>query len=285
MMKTCDGVGEGDASGLMSGGDWTAATGVGLGWTWAVAGPQAPSNRAAKIAAPVRLRSKRWELESRPERGGRIASLRLDGEELLDQGIGVDQPTAKGFVEGGAWGWDEMVPNVKETDALPDHGEAWRLRWEVLHTDADGCVMRCRGRLMPWELTRTIELGDEVRVSYVYLNAGPVPHPAFWCAHPLFRYERGMRIDLAEGASTKIFLPKSSTSSYELAWPSGRRIEMRWDSDLTPYLSIWACNGDLGGYRQIAIEPAFGGYEGPGSETALLAPGETYEWWLAIRPL
>ena len=77
------------------------------------------------------LRSPSWELEVRPERGGRITSLRLDGEELLDQGIGVDEPGTAGFVESGAWGWDEMVPTVDATETLPDHGEAWRLPWTV----------------------------------------------------------------------------------------------------------------------------------------------------------
>src|SRR6266511_1734335 len=72
----------------------------------------------------MRMAAGRWELEIRPGRGGRITSLGLDGEELLDQGIGVDQPTANGFVEGGAFGWDEMVPTVDATATLPDHGEA-----------------------------------------------------------------------------------------------------------------------------------------------------------------
>src|SRR5438128_10634144 len=154
------------------------ATGVGLGWTWPDAGPQAAASRAATMAGQVRVRSTRWELEVRPERGGRITSLRLDGEELLDQGIGVDQPTANGFVEGGAWGWDEMVPNVEPTDSLPDHGEAWRVPWEVLRSDQRSAEMRAFGRIVPWELTRTISLDVGVRVSYVYRNVGDVPHPA-----------------------------------------------------------------------------------------------------------
>jgi len=71
-------------------------------------------------------------MEIQPERGGRITSLRLDGEELLDQGIGVDDPNALGFVAAGARGWDEMVPTVDaarypgpgpyEGIELPDHG-------------------------------------------------------------------------------------------------------------------------------------------------------------------
>src|SRR5579864_298436 len=97
-------------------------------------------------------------MEIRPERGGRIASLRLAGEELLDQGIGVDEPHASGFVEAGAWGWDEMVPNVAATDFLPDHGEAWRLPWFVVESSAASAVMTCSGRALPWKLERSVEL-------------------------------------------------------------------------------------------------------------------------------
>ena len=227
----------------------------------------------------MRLASGRWEIHVRPERGGRIISLRLDGEELLDQGIGVDQPTAKSFVEGGAWGWDEMVPNLEPTGELPDHGEAWRLPWEVL----DAGLMRCRGRLLPWELQRRIELDDAVRVAYRYRNAGAEPQLAYWCAHPLFRYEPGMEIGaevpdtLREGASTKIFLPAGSVDHVVLGWRSGKRIEVSWDATLTPDVAIWMCNGDLGGYRQIAVEPA--------TSSSVLEPGASLAWWLRITPL
>ena len=214
------------------------------------------------------MASGRWELEIRPERGGRITSLRLDGEELLDQGIGVDQPTSKGFVEGGAFGWDEMVPNLQPTDTLPDHGEAWRLPWEVL----DDGVMRCRGRLVPWELDRRIVLGDAVEVSYVYRNVGSEQHAAYWCAHPLFKYEPVMDLHVAEGASAKVFLPPGSVDRVRVG-----RVEVGWDPSLTPEVAIWMCNGDLGGYRQVAVEPA--------TASPLLGPGESLSWWLRISAL
>lgn len=231
-----------------------------------------------------------WELEARPERGGRITSLRLRGEELLDQGIGVDDPVAAGFVEGGAWGWDEMVPNVEATDSLPDHGEAWRVPWEVLHEHPASVVMRASGRVVPWELTRTIEVRDVVHVSYVYRNVGDVPHLAYWCAHPLFRYEDAMEAGLppvADGSSHKVFLPKGSAESWRLRWRSGAAVEVSWDRTLTPYVAIWACNGDLGGYRQVAIEPATGGNDRPDTlaPPPRLRPGESFRWWLQIGPL
>src|SRR5690348_9889868 len=185
MTKTWLGGGAMLGVGMTIGDTCTAATGVSSGWILAAWPPHAA---AISIGPAMRMAATRWDLEIRPERGGRITSLRLDGEELLDQGIGVDQPTANGFVEGGAFGWDEIVPNLEPTDTLPDHGEAWRLPWEVLGPG----VMRCRGRLVPWELERRILIGEAVDVEYVYRNVGESPQPAYWCAHPLFKYEPGM---------------------------------------------------------------------------------------------
>jgi galactose mutarotase-like enzyme len=234
--------------------------------------PLVPLHAATSMSV-VRLSAKRWDMEIRPERGGRITSLRLDGEELLDQGIGVDQPTASGFVEGGAFGWDEMVPNLEPTATLPDHGEAWQLPWTVL---GDG-AMRCSGRLVTWQLERRIALAETVDVSYTYANFGDRPHVAFWCAHPLFRFETGMMVsvplpEVVDGASAKVFLPAGSVDRVRLG-----RVELAWDAVLCPDVAIWVCNGDLGGYRQIAVEPSW--------TKAELAPGQTYSWWLQIRPI
>jgi galactose mutarotase-like enzyme len=253
----------------------------------------------------VRLLGGPWELSAIPERGGRITSLRLRGDELLDQGIGVDEPASQGFVEAGAWGWDEMVPNVDPAEypgtgpwagtALPDHGEAWRLPWSVLEEEGDAASMECSGRVLPWRLRRRIDLtGRAVRLEYTYRNQGPHPLYAYWCAHPLFRFEAGMGIGveggsalagLAEGTSAKRFLRRASVDRVRLSWKAGASIEVAWDRDVTPYVGVWICNGDLGGYRQIAIEPATGGADHPhlAVPPPLLDPGDELSWWLEIR--
>jgi len=241
----------------------------------------------------------------RPERGGRITSLGLHGEELLDQGIGVDEPTAAEFVSGGAAGWDEMVPNVDAAEypgpgpfagtKLPDHGEAWRLEWSVVDHSSHHVTTECEGRALPWKLERRVELTSRsVRASYAYENIGEHPLYAYWCAHPLFRYEAGMEIgadqgealaQLPDGASLKRFLRRGSVDRVRLAWASGTAVEIAWDPTRTPYVGVWACNGDLGGYRQLAIEPATGGADRPhlAAPPPLLAPGGRLEWWLEIR--
>ncbi len=240
-----------------------------------------------------------------PERGGRITSLRLSGEELLDQGIGVDDPAADGFVAAGARGWDEMVPTIErgpypapsvwEGQELPDHGEAWRLPWSVTAETAASATMECSGLQLPWRLERRIELDERaMRVEYVYLNRGQHPLYAYWSAHPLFRYESGMEIGvdggdalvrLAEGTSAKRFLRRGSVDRVRLGWRSGAAVEMAWDAHVTPYVGVWVCNGDLGGYRHLAIEPATGGADRPhvAVPPPLLDPGEELSWWLEIR--
>lgn len=233
---------------------------------------------AAMTTSVVRMADARWHIEVKPDRGGRITSLRLDGDELLEQGIGVDQPTADGFVEAGAFGWDEMVPNLEPTATLPDHGEAWRLPWQVLRRAPVEVSMRCRGKLVPWELTRSIYLRDgSVIVVYTYRNAGKAPHNAYWCAHPLFRYEPGMSVSVdiprpQEGRSAKVFLPRGSIDRIRVG-----RVELGWDASVTPDVAIWVCNGDLGGYRQIAVEPA--------TASPMLEPGASLRWGLRIRPI
>lgn len=223
-------------------------------------------------------------MEVRPERGGRITSLRLRSEELLEQGIGVDDPAASDFVAGGAQGWDEMVPNLEAVGSLPDHGEAWRVPWVVEEVGESSTLMSCRGRVVPFLFRRRVSLGERVRVDYSYANAGTGAHLAYWCAHPLFKFESGMEIgvpdgerlvELSPGRSTKVFLPSGSLDRVRLGWISGAAIELVWDSSLTPDLAIWVCNGDLGGYRQIAVETALAG--------SVLRPGESLEWWLEVR--
>ena len=238
----------------------------------------------------------------RPERGGRITSLTLRGHELLEQGIGVDHPQKTDFVASGAQGWDEMVPNVEpgvyriagRPVRLPDHGEAWRLPWHVDSRTRSATTMTVAGRILPWTLERRVQLlSDRVLASYVYTNTAASAMPAYWCAHPLFKYEPRMRIGPLSvarpraGRSTKEFLARGTADRVTLEWPAGHGIEVSWDPALTPYVAIWVCNGDLGGYRQIAIEPATGGGDGPRAKESppRLQTGQTMAWWLQIRQL
>ena len=171
-----------------------------------------------------------------PERGGRITSLRLREHELLDLGIGVEDPTAGGFVAAGAWGWDEMVPTLDAADypgpgpwagtPLPDHGEAWRLPWVVSEEARDSGSMECSGHVLPWQLRRRIELTpNAVRLTYAYSNQGAQPLYAYWRIR-FFDSRPGWRSASKEetGSASCLRGPVSSASSgvdrsIVFAWP------------------------------------------------------------------
>src|SRR5260370_17015905 len=130
-----------------------------------------------------------WGMEVVRARGGGMTWGGLDGEELLEQGIGIDDPEASGFVAGGAFGWDEMVPTVDATDALPDHGEAWRGGWGGVGEVPGAALMRGLGRVVPWELGGRIGVGvGRVCLSSTYLDPGPGPHNAYLFSHPPLRF-------------------------------------------------------------------------------------------------
>lgn len=77
-----------------------------------------------------------------PAFGGKIASIRLKGRELLQIPLGPMLPRTRtmSFATGDASGWDECLPSVAacrvETDAgpvdVPDHGDLWRTQWSVI---------------------------------------------------------------------------------------------------------------------------------------------------------
>lgn len=75
-----------------------------------------------------------------PQFGGKISSIRIGSEELLQQPLEPIAPRTHTmrFDEGDASGWDECLPSVAacrvETEwglaEIPDHGDLWRVEWE-----------------------------------------------------------------------------------------------------------------------------------------------------------
>ena len=206
------------------------------------------AGREAGAWRPDHLASPGWRRASRPgDRRRRSDSPRLRGGGGV--GLGRDGAHSRRCKISGSGPWAGTQ--------LPDHGEAWRLPWSVLEESAESGTMECTGRVLPWKLHRRIELTERaVRMAYTFSNEGQHPMYAYWCSHPLFRYEAGMEIGveggdatahLAEGTSAKRFLRRGSVDRVRLSWKSGPAIEIAWDSDVTPYVGVWACNGDLGG--------------------------------------
>ena len=75
-----------------------------------------------------------------PRLGGKIASIQVDGRELLQTPLAPLAPRTRTmtFDAGDASGWDECLPSVGactvSTQAgpaeIPDHGDLWRVEWQ-----------------------------------------------------------------------------------------------------------------------------------------------------------
>ncbi|MGA7859175.1 MAG: hypothetical protein WCA11_14670 [Terracidiphilus sp.] len=76
-----------------------------------------------------------------PHLGGKIASIRVNGRELLQEPLAPLGPRTRtmSFDSGDASGWDECLPSVAgctlEKAAglaeIPDHGDLWRVAWKI----------------------------------------------------------------------------------------------------------------------------------------------------------
>lgn len=156
-----------------------------------------------------------------PRFGGKIASIRMDGRELL-QGpltrIRTRTRTMR-FEQGDASGWDECLPSVAAcrvateagTAEIPDHGDLWRVEWVQMEpgTGQSGAKpnssVTVSGRCfsLPLELERRVdlretEMGLRLTCSYTVRNLGQHRVPWLWSAHPSFATEKGDRIVLPE---------------------------------------------------------------------------------------
>jgi galactose mutarotase-like enzyme len=115
------------------------------------------------------------------------------------------------FSDGDASGWDECLPSVAECDVeidagsarIPDHGDLWRVAWQVLHASDDSTTLRADCFSLPLQLTRSTILiesasGWRLQLLYSLTNLGIYKVPWSWSAHPLFAVDAGDRIVLPE---------------------------------------------------------------------------------------
>jgi galactose mutarotase-like enzyme len=151
-----------------------------------------------------------------PDLGGKISSIKIGSIELLQTPLNPCAPRTKSsaFSESDASGWDECLPSVGDclvnTEAgpayIPDHGDLWRISWEVVSATSDSASMRANCFSLPLQLSRTLILSETATgwrlcLIYTVANSGQVSVPWSWAAHPLFASEAGDRIHLPSSVS------------------------------------------------------------------------------------
>jgi galactose mutarotase-like enzyme len=144
-----------------------------------------------------------------PSMGGKIASIRAlpENHELLQQPLLPYAPRTQtmAFEAGDASGYDECVPSVSGceiagqsgTITIPDHGDFWRLPFEVVQSEDNHVVLEATGFSLPLRFRKTVRLRDSrLLLSYELQNMGPGPTSYLWSAHPGFAVAPGDRIVL-----------------------------------------------------------------------------------------
>lgn len=152
-----------------------------------------------------------------PSLGGKIASIRFGECELLQTPLAVPAPRTRtmSFDAGDASGWDECIPSVascrvKTTEGeaeIPDHGDLWRVEWQVVNADERSATLAGECFSLPLQLERTLRLdeteaGYRLALSYAITNTGKQTVPWSWCSHPLFATDPGDTLRLPETIST-----------------------------------------------------------------------------------
>jgi len=163
-----------------------------------------------------------------PELGGKIGSIRIGDEELLQAPLAPYGPRTRtmSFDTGDASGWDECLPSVAgceivtatgEIVSVPDHGDLWRVAWTEVREQGSGnrdqesdrrsITLRAECFSLPLELQRTMTLteseqGWQLRLDYTLTNKGAKATPWAWSVHPGFAAESGDRVILPGSITT-----------------------------------------------------------------------------------
>ena len=152
-----------------------------------------------------------------PVLGGKIASLKVDGVELLQAPLApaVPRTSTMAFDESDASGWDECLPSVAAcevetnsgTASIPDHGDLWRVPWQVLDSAPGSVLLRGECFSLPLAVERSATLletesGWRLELDYTVTNTGSNAVPWSWAAHPLFATEEGDQILLPASITT-----------------------------------------------------------------------------------
>lgn len=190
-----------------------------------------------------------------PRFGGKIASLTFRDHELLQAPLApiAARTRSLSFDGADASGWDECLPSVAACTVpveggsaeIPDHGDLWRIGWNVVASDARSVALAASCFSLPLALERTLTLsetekGVRLSLSYKLTNSGSHPVPWSWAAHPLFAVGLGDRIVLPDSVQT-LRLEGSGGNRLggngdEKQWPiaelaNGTKTDLSWVQD------------------------------------------------------
>ena len=160
------------------------------------------------------LSNRHLRVEVLPALGGKLASIVLgsalagSGGELLQPPLRLYAPRTASmpFDQSDASGWDECLPSIgpcelmygdRQTAKIEDHGDFWRLGFQVDESTETTLRMHAEGASLPLRFERSLRLeGPVLHLDYTLHNRGDVTVPWGWSVHPLFAVQPLDRIHL-----------------------------------------------------------------------------------------
>ena len=170
--------------------------------------------------ARLELKTDTFAVDVLPALGGKIASMRKNGIELLQQPLQPYAPRtiSSTFEDSDASGFDECLPSVSACDitstgrriSIPDHGEFWRIKHHATSPANNELHLTATGSVLPLRFERTLRVVREsgrhqpeaLQIDYQLENIGQDEIPYAWSAHPLFAVDPDDCIRLPESVTT-----------------------------------------------------------------------------------
>ncbi|MGN1021460.1 MAG: DUF4432 family protein [Aristaeellaceae bacterium] len=247
-----------------------------------------------------------------PEYGGKIASLRFRGLELLAQ-----RPDASAYApapgsvfdEHAAWGWDDVFPAMGG-GSDPDHGFIWTTPMQA-EAERGSITLTCGAG--GWHYVKQLTLRDNgIRAVWHITNQARQRQSALWVCHCLWDARPGIRFTFPRDYDPILAGEESADTVYAACpdavmcakqWgvraigegqcsfvlPEGQgQVVIRYNAEKLPFLGFWLSTGGWNHTRQFAFEPSTSFYDtrerAEASGTLLtLSPGETVTFSMDIQ--
>jgi aldose 1-epimerase len=184
----------------------------------------------------IELRADRAAATIDERRGGRLASLRIGGRELIRGPYGPDDVSIRwgsylmapwaGRVAGGRFEWDGETIELRRTHGRHAiHGVTWDRAWDIERATATGASLRCDLASAGWPLGGLVHQGyrlepDGLTMDAEIVAARPMPAALGW--HPWF----------LRGHDPRLTVASSEHLETDRLLPTGRRLPVAGRTDL-----------------------------------------------------
>ena len=148
-----------------------------------------------------------WEVECRPEDGGRLSLLRFQGRDLLTREPEAFHAPLRDFglfETRPVYGYDDCFPSADPCPyptkdwQIPDHGELCWLKWETRQS-SDFLEFQTQSQVLPIHFTRKLTFAESsIAWSFKVNNSGPVEIPFQHVMHPLMPLRQITAISLPD---------------------------------------------------------------------------------------